>query len=162
MKASKALNFMEACLAKNEKELGCLKARIAELEGCMSMQTTGSNRDGLTSIAGGKSIDCLASPEGNHLHDSCRDDLTENPMLRTLEKENGCLKGEVERLQEVVKDMMNKMDQLMAADAIGFLDKSSDKTMANEELRKRQEECEMELCQARKDLQGTAKNLEVS
>lgn len=159
VKASKALNFMEALLGKNEKELTGLKNRIAELEGCMSSNTV------LTTTR--KSIDCS---EGTNLNDSSRiDPVAENPMLLTLEKENECLKGEVQRLQDCVKDMVNQMDELMMKD-----DDSKNKTMnssssANqskleeclEQLKGENKELKEELCQAKKDIQNTAKNLEV-
>lgn len=154
VKASKALNFMEAMLAKNEKEAGCLKARIAELECCLSV----SQQKGDGTV---KSIDCSVSPEGNHLHDSCKSDVVaENPMLKKLETENGCLKGEVQRLQETVKDMMSQMDCLMEEDSKNRSDMIPSELF--DELKCKYVELEQEYCRAKSNLENTAKNLEVS
>lgn len=170
VKASKALNIMESCLKRNENEVNGLKARIAELEGCMTMQTTttstaATTKDGLTinSIGG--------SPDGGmRLHESslllCRDGgEMDGELLRKTEAENECLKIELKQLQEVVKDLMQQMDHLM--NDTDFLDKTERNDKMNqleakfEELRGQHDELRQELQQAKKDLEGTAKNLEV-
>lgn len=163
VKASKALNIMESCLKRNENEVNGLKARIAELEGCMTMQTTttsaaATTKEGLTinSIGG--------SPDGGmRLHESslllCRDGgEMDGELLRKTEAENECLKIELKQLQEVVKDLMLQMDHLM--NDTDFLDKTERNDKMNQ-LEAKFEELRQELQQAKKDLEGTAKNLEV-
>lgn len=156
VKASKALNFMEACLSKNDNEISALRARIVELECSLSMQQTMSTKDGTTV---GKTINCSLSPEHNV---SCTEEaVRENPMIRKLESENDCLKGELKSLQEVVKDLMQQMDQLM--NDTDCLEKTDNKIEAcYEELKKQHEALQKEFARAKKDLEGTAKNLEVN
>lgn len=156
VKASKALNFMEACLSKNDNEISSLRARIVELEGSLSMQQTMSTKDGTTV---GKTIDCSVSPERNV---SCSEEVAkENPMIRKLESENDCLKRELTSLQEVVKDLMQQMDHLM--NDTDCLEKTDNKIEAcYEDLKKQHEELQREFARAKKDLEGTAKNLEVN
>lgn len=170
VKASKALNFMEALLSKNEKELYGLKARIAELECCMSSNT--SNKECMMGTTTRKSIDCsVGSVDGVNLHESCRSEVAaENPMLKTLEGENECLKGEVQRLQDCVKDMVCQMDHLMMNDTTTSTQAGRDVSTRNEskvqecfdELKALNEGLKKELGQAKKDIEGTAKNLEVN
>lgn len=168
VQASKALNYMESVLKKNEKEFDVLKKRISELEGNMA----NDQHDGATEekLFGGNDS-CATSPEGVNLSDLCKTDTgsVENPMLKTLEDENDCLKKEVQRLQDCVSDMCKQLDTLMNDSSRTDLGKpmvmnsfNSSSSECMEELRAENEKLKRELCETKMNLEGTAKNLEVN
>ena len=170
IKASKALNFMEAAMEKKENELQKYRARLMELEASLTTTTHMTTlKDSSHHNHHSTANDCNVTPEGAHLPDHCRTDVSENPMLKTLEGENESLRCEVGRLQDVLKDMMSQMDQLMEHSHLS-IEKIQDQCKEGEqealhdleELRTRNKELETLLDQAQADLEGTAKNLDVS
>lgn len=155
VKASKALNFMESMLNKNEVEFKELQKQVVEMEQCMGNSQKATCEK------------CVSSPEGVNLTDSYRTDApSENPMLKSLEEENACLKGEVQRLQDCVTDMCKQLDSLMNDSSYKLQTSGKEdtgtSTVVMDHFKSQNEDLQKELRETKRSLEGTAKNLEVS